>query len=98
MENGMSFRSRLRPASVGSCARKHPAGMVARRQGAGGRNSSPFETLEDRRLMSATLLMSGHGAVLGTPSESFVDEGDYQLTLTASNLPSGVTVSQWAID
>jgi uncharacterized delta-60 repeat protein len=73
-------------------------GKAARGKGAGGRVVQPFEALEGRRLMSATLLMSGHGALLGTPSESFVDEGDYQLTLTASNLPAGVTVSQWAVD
>jgi uncharacterized delta-60 repeat protein len=42
--------------------------------------------------------MSGAGAFQGVPGQSIIDEGDYQLTLTASNLPAGVTVSQWSID
>jgi uncharacterized delta-60 repeat protein len=94
----MSFRSRLRPAGVVSCARRHPTGKAARGQGAGGRVAQPFEALEGRRLFSATLLMSGLASLQGAPSESYVDEGDYQLTLSALSLPAGVTVTQWNID
>jgi uncharacterized delta-60 repeat protein len=42
--------------------------------------------------------MSGLGSFQGAPSESYVDEGDDQLTLSALSLPAGVTVTQWNVD
>jgi uncharacterized delta-60 repeat protein len=84
----MSIRSRLRPASVSACARRHPQGKAARGQGAGGRFVEPFEVLETRRLLAATYLMSGL---------TEINEGNYQLTLSVQGA-AATTISKWNVD
>jgi uncharacterized delta-60 repeat protein len=85
----MLIRSRLRPSCGVHSARRRPGRTDSTGQGAGGcGNFKAFETLESRRLLSGTYLLSG-------PTQ--FNEGDYQLTLSVQGVPAS-TVQQWNID
>jgi uncharacterized delta-60 repeat protein len=84
----MFSRSRLRPSSDVTCARRQLEVRAARGQVAGGRDGQQFERLEPRRLFAATYQISGL---------TEINEGDYQLTLSVQGA-AATTISRWDIN